>query len=976
MNIKVERKLKGLKPQFKGEILLDKKHKHIYATDASAYREMPDAIVYPKDTDDLKLLVEFASENIMPLIPRAAGTSLAGQVVGKGIIVDISKYMTQIIELNAEENWVKVQPGVVLDELNDFLKPHNLFFGPETSTANRCMIAGMVGNNSCGSHSLIYGSTRDHTLAVKCILSDGSEVEFKELDIDEFHAKMEGDSLENRMYRQIDSILLNPENQEEIREQYPDPKVKRRNTGYAIDLLLETNPYTRGGENFNFSSLIAGSEGTLGFITEIKLNLVPAPPKEVGVMAVHFKTREEAFKANLVALQYNPGAVEMMDKIIINCTKENIEQRKNRFFIEGEPEAILIIEFARDNLNDINKTCNLLQEALETRGYGYHFPVIYGAETKRVWALRKAGLGLLGNIKGDAKPVSLIEDTAVNPEVLPEYMAEFAQILDKYQLDCVYHAHIGTGELHLRPVLNLKDPKDVELFHTIGKEIAILVKKFKGSLSGEHGDGRLRGEFIPLMYGEHIYSLFKEIKQTWDPDNIFNPEKIVDTPKMNTFLRYQPGKETKEIETLFDFSAVGGYMRAIEKCNGSGDCRKSSKIGGTMCPTFMATKDEDKTTRARANTLREYLTNTDDKKLFDHKDVKEVLDLCISCKGCKSECPSSVDMAKLKAEFMQHYYDIHGIPTRSRLVAYISKLNAVAAIAPGIANFFLKNRLSSHIIMSSIGFESKRNMPTYFKTTLKKWHRKHKQKTEYPNGKVYLFNDEFTNYNDTETGIKGIELLNKLGYEVEIPKHGDSGRTYISKGLVRTAKKIANRNIEALKELVSSEAPLLGIEPSAILSFRDEYPDLATPYNKDAARQLASNAFLFEEFILREIDKGKITKEQFTTETQHIKIHGHCQQKAVASTMATLKVLSFPENYTTEEIPSGCCGMAGSFGYEKEHYELSMQIGEMVLFPAVRETEENVLISAPGTSCRHQIKDGTEKTALHPVEILFEAIIK
>ena len=964
-----------LKNQIEGELYTDLIYQTIYATDASAYKEYPLAVCYPKSKNDIKDLIEFSIQNKTSLIPRAAGTSLAGQVVGGGIVVDISKYMNQILEVNAEKKWIRVQPGVVLDELNKFLEPYGLFFAPETSTANRCMIGGMVGNNACGSHSLIYGSTRDHLISVKCILSDGSEVCFNNLSKEEFHRKTTLNTLEGDIYRQIKDLLSDSDLQNTIRSEYPDSSIKRRNTGYALDLLMNCNVFDQAEDAFNFSKLIAGSEGTLAFITEITLQLIPLPPREVAVMAAHFHTKEEAFKANLVALKHAPGAVEMMDHVILELTKDNSEQTKNRFFIEGEPAAILIIEFARHSKEDIEKDFAALKKDFINHTYGYHFPVIYNQDTKKVWNLRKAGLGLLSNMKGDAKPVSVIEDTAVNPEVLPDYMSDFQKILDRHHLDCVYHAHIGTGELHLRPILNLKAPEDVELFYTLGKEIAFLVKKYKGSLSGEHGDGRLRGEFIPIMYGSHLYRIFEDIKRLWDPNRIFNPEKIVSTPKMNSSLRYEPGVKTKEIDTLFDFSSVGGYLRAIEKCNGSGDCRKSALIGGTMCPTYMATKDENKTTRARANALREFLSKpADSKKTFDQPELKEILDLCISCKGCKNECPSSVDMAKLKAEFLQHYYDIHGIPFRSRLVAYLPRLNVLASLVPGIANFLLTNKLSSNMMMNLIGFESKRSMPLYAKKTLKSWFKSNRTNAAYPNGTVYLFNDEFTNFNDTEIGKKGILLLQKLGYEVIIPEHSDSGRTYISKGLIRTAKKIANRNILALRGLVSEKSPLIGIEPSAILSFRDEYTDLALQENKEAADYIAKNTFLIEEFLMNEIEKGKIKKEQFTREKKHIKVHGHCQQKAVASTKATLDLLSFPENYSSEEIPSGCCGMAGAFGYEKEHYELSMKIGELVLFPEIRKSAPEVLISAPGTSCRHQIKDGTQKTALHPVEILYQAL--
>lgn len=971
-------KLNELASDLNGDLYTDKKTRILYATDASAYRELPLAVARPKNKEDLIKLVSFANQSKTSLIPRTAGTSLAGQVVGNGIVVDVSKYFTEILELNQKERWVRVQPGVILDELNQFLKPYGLFFGPETSTASRCMIGGMVGNNACGSHSIIYGTTRHHTLATKVILSDGNEVEFKSLNKNEFENKLQGDFLENEIYKHINHILADPENQDEIRKEYPHKSIYRRNTGYAIDLLLESEPFTETENQFNFSNMICGSEGTLGLITEIKLDLVDIPPKEIAVVAVHFKTKEEAFRANLVALKHKPGAVEMMDNTILNLTKGNRNQLKNRFFVDGDPGAIMIIEFTRHSIDEINKDCDALIADLKKAGYGYHFPIIYGDDTKKVWELRKAGLGVLSNMEGDAKPVSIIEDTAVNVEVLPDYMDDFKKILEKHKLECVYHAHIGSGELHLRPILNLKDSKDVKMFRTIGVEIAHLVKKYNGSMSGEHGDGRVRGEFIPIIIGEKNYKLLQELKTVWDPNHIFNPGKIVDVPSMTSFLRYEADRKEREIETVFDFSNVGGILRATEKCNGSGDCRKTEKSGGTMCPSYMATRNENDVTRARANILREFLTTSTKKNPFDHPEIKEVMDLCLSCKACKSECPSSVDVAKLKAEFLQHYYDVHGIPLRTRLIAYITEINKLGSLVPGIFNFFMGNKTFSSFVMRLIGFAPKRSMPLLAKQTMSKWMKNYvnviKNEKE-PISKVYLFNDEFTNYNDTGIGIKAVQLLTRLGYEVSIPKHIDSGRTYLSKGLLRKAKKIAIRNVCYLKDLVSDQSPLVGIEPSAILTFRDEYPDLVGNELKETAVELGKNAFMIDEFLKREIENGNITKEQFTDKDQKIKLHGHCQQKAVASTDPTKFLLSFPVNYSVEEIPSGCCGMAGSFGYEKEHYDVSMKIGEMVLFPAVREAGENVLIAAPGTSCRHQIKDGTGKQALHPVEILYDALL-
>jgi len=960
-----------------GEFYQNSLHRTIYANDASPYQEKPLAVVVPKNNEDIKKTIQFANKNKLSLIPRAAGTSLAGQVVGGGVVVDISKHFNKIIELNKEKHWVRIQPGVVLDELNQYLESFGLFFGPETSTSNRCMMGGMLGNNSCGSHLPIYGSTRDHVLELNAFLSDGSEVIFKDIDKDEFDEKCKQEDLEGNIYKNIKEILSDEENRVQIRKEFPDPDIPRRNNGYAIDILLETELFSDNKEPFNFTKLIAGSEGTLAFVTEIKLNLVSVPPKEKVVMAAHFNSINESLRANVLAMELKPGAVELIDKTILDITKDNASQKDNRFFIEGDPAALLVIEFARNTKAEIDELAKMLEETLKKAGLGFHYPLIYGNDIDKVWTLRKAGLGVLSNIPGDAKPIGFIEDTAVKVADLPEYINEFDKILEEHNLDCVYYAHAGSGELHLRPVLNLKKAEDVELYHTVALETAKLVKKYNGSLSGEHGDGRLRGEFIPLMLGEHNYKLLKNLKDAWDPNHIFNPGKITETPKMTGSLRYEPGQQTKEIETVFNFSKTLGYVRAAENCNGSGDCRKSHLMGGTMCPSYQASRDERNTTRARANMLRDALNNPIENNPFNNPDLYEILDLCLSCKACKSECPSGVDMTKLKAEFLQHYYDVKGVPLRSNLVANISKINSLMAIAPKISNFFLSNKFFSSLAMKTIGFEAKRQMPLLSKTTLKKYYAKHGFKNDNTKKTVYLFADEFTNYNDADMGIKAILLLEKLGYKVIIPKHVDSGRTYLSKGLVRKAKKIAGQNINLLKNYITEESPLIGIEPSTILTFRDEYPDFYSKEdaNYTASRKIAKNSFMIDEFLANEMKVGNIGKELFVTETKHIKLHGHCQQKAVASTESTKYVLSFPENYTVEEIPSGCCGMAGSFGYEKEHYDLSMKVGELVLFPAVRSAKKDTLIAAPGTSCRHQIKDGTDRDAVHPVEILWDALV-
>jgi FAD/FMN-containing dehydrogenase/Fe-S oxidoreductase len=964
-----------------GELHTDRLRLLMYATDASDYKEVPQAVVYPKHEADIRELVRFASENKISLIPRAAGTSLAGQVVGGGIVVDVSRHMNKILEINEKERWVRVEPGVILDELNIALLSTGLFFSPETSTSNRSMIGGMIGNNSCGLHSLVHGTTRDHTLSVKAILSDASVVEFTSLDRAGFNKKLAKEGLEGDIYREIHAMLSDPLNQEEIVSGFPDPKVVRRNTGYALDELLSTPQY--GGKsakysNFNLCKLLAGSEGTLLFMTEAKLNLVPLPPPYKALVPIHFNSVMEAIRGNLAALKHNPTAVELMDKTILDCTKGNLTQSKNRFFLSGDPGAVLIVELVDEDESILEQRIASMEKQMRTLELGYHFPVVTGSDIAKVWALRKAGLGVLSNIPGDGRPVSVIEDTSVSVERLEDYISEFNKLLEGYRLTCVYHAHISVGELHLRPILNLKDPEHVKLFHDIALETAKLVKKYRGSLSGEHGDGRLRGEFIPLMVGERNFDLILRVKHLFDPDGIFNSGKITDTPPMNSFLRYDAGHQSPQFDTFFDYSREGGLMQLIEKCNGSGDCRKTEITGGTMCPSYMATRDEMATTRARANVLRELLSRKDLKKPFDQPEIYKVLDLCLSCKACKSECPSSVDMAKIKAEFMQHWYEHHHVPLRTLLIANITRINSLGMLVPGIFNWFATSRFTAILLKKMLGFATRRSIPSLGKITLRKWVGKHLEglnaalPADAP--ELVLYVDEFTNYNDTSLGITSIRFLNRLGIRVNIVNHPVSGRTYISKGLLKKAKIIARKNVEILSKEVCAGRPLVGIEPSAILGFRDEFPELVGKEMKVLAEELSKYCFTLEEYLDHAFEKGVFDSSLFTSEKRNLKLHGHCQQKAIASTAPTMRILSIPENYTVVEIPSGCCGMAGSFGYEKEHYELSMKVGELVLFPSVREADAETIVVAAGTSCRHQIKDGTSRKALHPVEVLYQAL--
>jgi FAD/FMN-containing dehydrogenase/Fe-S oxidoreductase len=961
-----------LSSRLKGELHTSYQWRLLFATDASVYREVPAAVCFPRDKEDLKEIIGFCSLHKIPLIPRAAGTSLAGQVVGHGLVVDTSRHMTKILELNVRDKWVRVQPGVILDDLNRYLKAHGLLFGPETSTSNRCMIGGMLANNSCGSHSIIYGSTRDHTIEISTLLSDGSEVIFGEVDQGEFLKKCIGSSLENKIYNQIYEILSKKENQDEIREQYPDPRLHRRNTGYALDLLLDNQVFSRSEQKFNFCKLLAGSEGSLALFTEIKLNLVDLPAQEKILVCVHLEDIDSSFHANLIALEHGAVAVELIDKVILDCTKTNISQRKNRFFLKGDPGSVLVVEFTGQDHYQLLEKASAMESAMRARGFGYHFPVLKGNDMNKIWELRKAGLGLLSNVPGDAKPVAVIEDAAVHVEKLPDFISELQVLLKQMGLSCVYYAHIGSGEIHPRPVLNLKNPADVERFYNIALQTAHLVKKYKGSLSGEHGDGRLRGEFIPLMLGETIYQLLRQVKRTWDPVNIINPGKITDTPPMKTFLRYTPGQQDRKLQTFFDYPEAQGFQKAVEKCNGSGDCRKPFQAGGVMCPSYHATLEEKHTTRGRANILREFITHSVKQNPFDHKEILEVLELCLSCKGCKSECPSNVDMGKYKAESLQHYYLTHGIPLRTRMVAAFSQLSALASIAPGIYNLVGSSRISSSVVKKIAGFSQKRTLPELHGTTLRKWARKNLPSLNDSidhKSEVIFFCDEFTNYNDTPTGINALLLLNRLGYKINMPRALQSGRAAISKGMLKKATEYARGNVLLFAAMVSEQTPLVGIEPSAILSFRDEYPSLLRENEQQAAIHLSNYAYTIEEFICREYEAGKIDSSLFSAHKQTVHYHGHCFQKALSSVDFGLRMMSIAPNKTIREISCGCCGMAGSFGYE--HYELSMNIGELALFPAIRQAGADEIIAASGTSCRHQIMDGTGIKALHPVDVLF-----
>lgn len=951
------------------EIHTDNLMRSIYASDASIYQEMPIGVAYPKTNEEVRALVVSAHKYNIPLIPRSGGTSLSGQCVGNGLVVDVSKYMNSVLEINTAEKWVVVQPGVIRDELNLLLSQHNLYFGPNTSTSNRCTLGGMVGNNSSGSTSIESGTTRDHLLEVKMVLSNGDEVTFGSLTEDEIRFKSQQDDFEGQLYLGMLEILV--ENATIIKTQYPDETIHRRNQGYALDILLRSQPFG-GLELFNMSKLICGSEGTLGMITEIKIQLEDLPNPDVSVLVAHFSALDESLKATIMAMKYGPSKCELMDKIILDCTKENKQQSKNRYFIHGDPAAVLMIEFRPTVTQTSYESAAALAEVFRQNNIGYAFPILNAKEASSVWELRAAGLGLLSNVKGNAKPIACIEDTAVKVEDLYLYIREFQELMQQFKQNPVFYAHAGAGELHLRPIIDLKTEDGQRDLEEICRSSAELVRKYRGTISGEHGDGRVRAPFLEVLVGKEVVYIWEKVKSYWDPDNIFNPNKIVFPKPVTEDLRYKIGENYDE-ETAYNFKEDGGFMMAVEKCNGSGDCRKTNVTGGTMCPSYKASLEEKDSTRARANALRVFLKSDEKKMNFNADEVIDILDLCLSCKACYSECPSNVDMSLYKSEYYFQYYKNNKRRNRDYIITYFSAFYGYGSYIPFLFNGI--NKVFGPMIKKMAGFHQGRSLPMLGETTLHRWIRKQPySEAENGKGRLYLFVDEFTNLVDSSIGIKAVKLLSRLGYEVMTLPNQESGRAALSKGMLDRAKKVAGENVRMYDGKIDALTPLVGIEPSAILSFRHEYPKLLRGQEASAAMLIAEHTFTIEEFLYKEIIAGNIQTNQFDNKPRKVLYHAHCHQGALSDVDKSLFVLSFLENTEVERIASGCCGMAGSFGFEEEHFDLSQKIAAQILVPAVRNRAEDSMVCASGTSCRHQILDSTGTYSLHPVEVLYEAL--
>ncbi len=971
---KVVEKLEALGEEIDGEVRSDGLHRLLYSQDASVYQEEPTAVVFPRSREDVQAVVRAAGELGLGIVPRAAGTSLAGQTTGSGLVVDVGRHMNRILEVNEEERWVRVEPGVILDDLNRHLARYDLFFGPDTSTSNRCMIGGMIGNNSCGSHSIMYGTTRDHLLELEVVFSDGEYARVGAWERDELAEKMDGEGSLARGLQALDRIAR--QEAQLIEERYPRVEVVRRNTGYPLDDVVRRAPYGEGGR-FSLPRFLCGTEGTLGLMTEAKLNIVDRPGDRL-VVCVHFRSLEQALKATVEAVAQEPAAVELIDRRVLEQTKHNIEQARNRFWVEGDPAAVLVVEFYRESPQEVEEAARALIERMESLKMGYAYPVLRPPQDEAVWDLRKAGLGLLMGIEGDVKPVTVVEDTAVAVDVLPDYVREFSKVMESYGTACVYYAHASVGELHLRPELNLKDPEDVEKFCGIAEDVADLVKEFRGSLSGEHGDGRVRSPLLERFYGAEIMELHREVKRAFDPKGIFNPGNIVDPPPIDEGFRFEPGRPTPQLETYFHWRNERGLVRATELCNGAGVCRRRAESGGTMCPSYMATLEEKDSTRGRANAFRRLLTESGAREVFTSDELGAALDLCLSCKGCKSECPASVDMAKMKAEYLQQRYDREGTPAQAKLFGNFGKMSRMGAIWPWFANLMLSLWLTSWILERWFGVAPQRDLPKIAPRSFDKLFREYRRDHPEPaDGEVvWLYVDPFTDFTEPEVGMAAVRVLEAAGHRVERFGIRDDGRTYLSKGMVDEARRLLERQLDGVARDLEEHAgrAVVGLEPSALLTFRDEALDLVGEDYHDVATRLAERAFLFEEFVARKMSTGEWEETLFEREGAGTAVlHGHCHQKALVGTKPTEEALE-AAGFTVQTLATGCCGMAGSFGYEADHYEVSMEIGELVLFPALRSLDGQQELVAPGTSCRHQIVDGVELDARHPAQVLADRL--
>lgn len=933
-----------LRGRIEGEVRFDRYTRTLYSTDASIYQIEPIGVVIPRHVGDVEETVKLAAREGAPVLPRGGGTSLAGQAVGEAVILDFSKYMRNVVEVSPEEKWASVQPGLVHDVLGAHLKRHRLRFGPETATSNRANIGGMVGNNSAGARSLIYGKTVENVREVRAVLSDGTPVTFGPVKRSELGAKLEGDTLEASIYRK--AMAIAEDHREEIEKRYP--KIPRRVSGYNLDELLDP-------DEVNLAKLVVGSEGTLATVVEAKLDLVPVPAA-AGLAVLHFDGLLPALETGTEILELQPSAIELVDEMVMDLARKSLEYSRRMHFVQGEPKALIIVEFSGENEREVEAKLDALESKIGPSAKPM-VRVLDAAGQANVWKVRKAALPLLLGLPGDHKPIAFVEDTAVAPERIPEFIRRFEEILGSHDTIGSFYAHAGAGCLHIRPLVNLKDGAEVTKMKTIAEEVFDLVIDFGGSMSGEHGDGLARSHFNERLFGEPIYGAFKELKAAFDPEGIMNPGKVVDAPAMDENLRYGDTYRVREPETVFPYSTEGGFARAVELCNGSGVCRKN--LEGTMCPSFMVTREEEHSTRGRANALRAVLDGRLPPEEMTSERMHEVMDLCISCKGCKAECPSNVDMARLKSEFLTLYHHEHGYSLRERMISRPDLAGRFGVATHSIANWLIRQTWFRAILENVAGIDRRRSLPPYASQTFESWFNKREARSS--NKKVVLFHDTFTNYQEPEIGKAAVAVLEAAGFEVMLANRVCCGRPAMSKGMLDRARKLARQNVAALSGFARDGVPIVGLEPSCILSLRDEYPDLVPG---DDAKAVAERTVLLEELDGLELD--------FPEAPSNVLAHGHCHLKALVGMeplTAFLKKISSEVTF----VDSGCCGMAGSFGYESEHFDISLQMAERRLLPAVRESTAETVVVAPGTSCRHQIRDATGREVLHPAEMAARA---
>lgn len=944
-----------LEKSIKGEVLTDDYSLGMYSTDASFYQIKPLAVVLPMDASDVKKAIEVAARHKLKILPRGGGTSLAGQTVGDALVLDFSKYMNKILEVNVQERWVRVQPGLVRDELNEEMAKYKLHFAPDPATSSRANVGGMVGNNSSGTKSILYGKTVDHVLEADVLLADGTQMTLKELSPEELAQKAQQQNREGEIYRNF-SLTINS-HKEDIKQRFP--KVMRRVGGYNLDEFVYT-------DRWNLAKLVTGSEGTLAVTLELKLNLEPLP-KFKSVVVVHFAELLEAIRAVQPMLPYKPSAIEIIDRTVLRLSAENLTTKQLCHFIDNDPAAILIVEFYGDTQESVIERPKQMIDVLKQQGLGYTYPIFpAGKEYDDVWTLRKKGLGLMMGIKGEKKALSFIEDAAIPTEVLPEYIDEVLKICEKHNTEVSMYAHASVGVIHVQPLLDLRDAQDIVNLKNITDETFDLVVKYGGSWSGEHGDGLVRSAYNERFFGKRLYQAFKDVKKLFDPENRMNPGKIVDAQTIELNLRYGTEYKDPEVKTAFHYHSENSFRESVHMCTGVGECRKV--LGGTMCPSFKATRDEEHSTRGRANALRLAMSGQLGKDGLSSKRLHEVMDLCLSCKACKSECPSNVDMAKMKSDVLQMYYDEHGLSLRDRLIRDSSKAaSMVAGSLAGVVNFVQHTRLFRLVMQKLAGFDKRRTLPEYTKEPFYKWFEKNGNNTFVnPGKKVVLFADTYLNFHEPQVGVSALQLLNSCGYEVILANVGCCQRPKISHGFLREAREEGMKTIQGLMKYIDQGLTVVVCEPSCASALNDDLPDLID--DQTLAARLKSNVMMIDAFLEKEIEKGRLNKK-FESIAGDILIHGHCHQKALYGTSGMKTMLKSPD-HSVSEIPSGCCGMAGSFGYEKEHYEISKKIGDSILFPAVKAKKEGTTVVANGFSCRHQIEHFTGVKPKHWVEVI------